>query len=74
MDFLPAAWLVRVDDLRASMTMGQPFPGVWLPRGMNIHAGVTLANGSFEAGYTRTFSEYREATVKSTIRIPKEPR
>ena len=48
------AWLVRVDDLRASMTMGQPFPGVWLPRGMNIHAGITLANGSFEAGYERS--------------------
>ena len=31
MDFLPVAWLVRVDDIRASMTMGQPFPDVWLP-------------------------------------------
>lgn len=71
LDFLPGAWLVRVDDIRASMTMGQPFPGVWLPRGMNIHAGVTLANGSFEAGYTRTFNEYREAQVKTTIRVPK---
>ena len=71
MDFLPGAWLVRVDDLRASMTMGQPFPGVWLPRAMNIHAGITLANGSFEAGYGRTFGEYREADVKTTIRIPK---
>jgi hypothetical protein len=72
MDFLPAAWLVRIDDLRASMTMGQPFPGVWLPRGMNIHAGITLANGSFEAGYTRAFSEYREATVKTMLRVPKK--
>jgi len=72
MDFLPAAWLVRVDDLRASMTMGQPFPGVWLPRGMNIHAGITLANGSFEAGYIRNFSDYREATVKTTVRVPKK--
>lgn len=71
LDFLPAAWLVRVDDLRASMTMGQPFPGIWLPRGMNIHAGVTLANGSFEASYGRTFSGYREADVKTTIRVPK---
>ena len=71
LDFLPAAWLVRVDDIRASMTMGQPFPGVWLPRGMNIHAGVTLANGSFEAGYVRTFSAYREADVKSKIKVPK---
>ena len=72
MDFLPAAWLVRIDDLRASMTMGQPFPGVWLPREMNIHAGITLANGSYEAGYSRAFSEYREADVKSRIRVPKE--
>ena len=71
LDFLPGAWLVRVDDIRASMTMGQPFPGVWLPRGMNIHAGITLANGSYEAGYARTFSNYREADVKSRIRIPK---
>jgi hypothetical protein len=71
LDFLPGAWLVRIDDLRASMTMGQPFPGVWLPRGMNIHAGVTLASGSFEASYMRAFSEYREAEVKTKIKIPR---
>jgi surface antigen Omp85-like protein len=71
LDFLPAAWLVRVDDLRASMAMGQPFPGVWLPRGMDIHAGVTLANGSFEAGYNRTFADYRLAEVSTKFRIPK---
>lgn len=73
LDFLPGAWLVRVDDMRASMTMGQPFPGIWLPRDIRIHAGLTLANGSFEAGYDRTFSEYREADVKTTIKIPKAP-
>ncbi len=71
LDFLPGGWLVRIDDLRASMTMGQPFPGVWLPRGMNIHAGVTLAAGSFEASYGRTFSEYRLADVKTKISVPK---
>jgi hypothetical protein len=71
LDFLPGAWLVRVDDIRASMTMGQPFPGVWLPRGMNIHAGFTLALGSYEAGYTRTFTNYREADVKTKITVPK---
>jgi outer membrane protein assembly factor BamA len=71
MDFLPAAWLVRVDDIRASMTMGQPFPGVWLPRNMNIHAGLTLALGSYEATYGRAFTEYREAEVKTTIKVPK---
>ena len=71
LDFLPAAWLVRIDDLRASMTMGQPFPGVWLPRIMNIHAGLTLALGSFEAGYERAFTNYREAQVKTKITVPK---
>lgn len=72
MDFLPGAWFVRVDDIRASMTMGQPFPGVWLPREMNVHAGVTMAAGSFEAAYLRRFSDYKQADVKSLIRIPKQ--
>ena len=73
MDFLPAGWLVKIDDIRASMTMGQPFPGVWLPREMNIHAGVTMAMGSLEAAYARRFSDYKQADVKSLIRIPKAP-
>ena len=71
LDFLPAAWLVRIDDLRASMTMGQPFPGIWLPRNMTIHAGLTLALGSFEAGYDRAFTNYREGEVKTKITVPK---
>lgn len=73
LDFLPGAWLVRVDEMRASMTMFQPFEGVWLPRGIEIAAGITLANGSFEAAYERAFSDYRQADVKSRIRVPKEP-
>src|SRR5262245_12439824 len=71
MDFLPAGWLVKIDDIRASMTMGQPFPCVWLPRGMNIHAGVTLAMGSFEAAYDRAFTNYRAGEVKTKITVPK---
>ena len=51
--------------------MGQPFPGVWLPREMNIHAGVTMAMGSLEAAYARRFSDYKQADVKTRIRIPK---
>jgi hypothetical protein len=72
MDFLPAAWLVRVNDLHASMEMGQPFEGVWLPRNISIHAGITLANGSFEAAYRRDFSRYRKADVSSRVSIPKQ--
>jgi hypothetical protein len=73
MDFLPAGWLVKIDDIRASMTMGQPFPGVWLPREVNVHAGVTMAMGSLEAAYARRFADYKQADVKSLIRIPKQP-
>ncbi|NUR56199.1 MAG: hypothetical protein HOQ29_17290 [Acidobacteria bacterium] len=72
MDFLPAAWLVRVDDLRASMEMGQPFEGVWLPKNVNIRGSFTLANGSFEAGYRRDFSRYRKADVSSRVTVPKQ--
>ena len=71
MDFLPGKWLVRVDDIRASMTMGQPFPDVWLPREMNIHAGVTIAAGPLEAAYERRFANYKLAETKTIIRIPK---
>jgi hypothetical protein len=74
LDFLPAGWIVRVDDLRASMQMGQPFPGVWLPRDVSIHAGVTLALGSMELQYTREFSKYRKADVASKVTVPKDVR
>ncbi len=71
LDFLPGAWLVRVDAIRASMTMGQPVAGVWLPREIDIRAGVTLATGSFTAAYDRTFTNYREAEVHTVIKVPK---
>jgi hypothetical protein len=71
LDFLPAGWIVRVDDLRASMQMGQPFPGVWLPRTLSIHAGLTIALGSMELQYKRAFSNYRKADVSSKVRVPK---
>jgi len=74
MDFLPAAWLVRIDDLHASMEMEQPFPGVWLPRNLSIHAGVTMAPGSFAVAYQRDFSNYRKADVSTRIRVPKDAR
>ena len=71
MDFLPAGWLVKIDDLKAQMQMGQPFPGVWLPHNMNIHAGLTFALGSMELRYHREFSNYRKADVTTKVRIPK---
>jgi hypothetical protein len=73
LDFLPGRWIVRVDGIEASMTMGQPFEGVWLPRAIAVRAGITLATGSYTATYTRTFSDYRQAEVTSKIRVIKEP-
>ncbi|HVD94149.1 MAG TPA: hypothetical protein VNC21_17750 [Vicinamibacterales bacterium] len=72
MDFLPAGWLVHIDDLRASMQMGQPFPDVWLPRNVSIHGGVSFALGPMELSYKREFSNYRKADVSSKVTVPKK--
>ena len=48
-DFLPAAWLVRVSDAKASMTMSQAFPGkddVWLPKDVDMFFGAVVAIGT----------------------------
>jgi hypothetical protein len=71
LDFLPAGWLVKIDDLRASMQMGQPFPGIWLPRNLSIHAGVSIALGPMELSYKREFANYRKADVSSKVTVPK---
>jgi hypothetical protein len=68
MDFLPGRSLVRVDDVRATMEMGQPFAGVWLPRSIEGGGAVTLANGTYELHYAVDYRDYREATTKATIR------
>jgi hypothetical protein len=71
LDFLSGAWFAKVDEIGASMTMGQPFAGVWLPREITIRAGLTLANGSYDLAYSRRFTQYRLAETSTTIRIPK---
>ena len=73
-DFLPGRWLARLDDLTASMTMGQSIAGVWLPERVEILGQVTLAIGSFEVSYSRAFSDYREADVGGRIRSYGPPR
>jgi len=69
LDFLPAQWLVRVEDVRAEMAMSQPFPGVWLPRDMGMHLAVTLANGTYDMKYALSFHDYRMGDVKSRIKF-----
>jgi len=71
-DFLPAQWLVHVDDLKAMMSMGQPFAeakDVWLPRGLELTMGMTLAAGQFGLRYALEYTDYRRPDVTSKIRI-----
>jgi hypothetical protein len=66
--FLPGRSFVRVEDVRASMQMSQPFPGVWLPRAIDGHGAFTLANGTYEVRYDLEYSNYRLADVKVRLR------
>ncbi len=66
--FLPGRWLVRLDDVTASMTMGRAFEGVWLPRQISMRAGLTLAAGSLQFRYGRQFSDYKKAETSARIR------
>lgn len=68
LDFLPAAWLVRIDSLTASMTMSQPFPDVWLPRDLQFRFGATFAVGPFDMRYQIAYYDYREAKTSGRIR------
>jgi hypothetical protein len=69
-DFLPSQWLARINDVRASMVMGQPFPDVWLPKTLDIGASLTLAVGRFDLQYGLEYHGYRRAEVGSKIIAP----
>jgi hypothetical protein len=70
LDFLPAQWLLRVDDAKASMIMDQPFPDVWLPRNLEVTLTMTLAVGAFDLRYALSYHDYRRADVTSRVTIP----
>ena len=67
LDFLPAAWLLRVTDLQASMVMGEPFPDVWLPRTVDMHAAMLFAFGHVSARYRLDYHDYREAATSGRV-------
>ena len=69
-EFLPGAWLVTIDTVKASMTMSQPFPEVWLPREIDLNAAFTLAIGQFTFRQNVSYRDYREPTVTSKVTIP----
>lgn len=68
LDFLPGRSLVRVDGMHATMEMGQPFPGVWLPAAIDVRLDLALASGDVTAHYVETFHDYRLASVTTRVR------
>jgi hypothetical protein len=70
LDFFPAQWLLHVDDVKASMNMGQPFPDVWLPRDVDIDATMSVVSGQFQVHYGLDYLNYRQADVSTKIKIP----
>jgi hypothetical protein len=69
LDFLPVRWFVRLDSVRASMTMSQPFADVWLPRNLEFLAAAELASGRYDARWTVDYEDYRQADVKTRIDV-----
>jgi len=74
MDFLPVAWLARLEELRATMTMSEPFKGVWLPRDVEIQFSALLAVGPFDVRYRLEYVDYREAITSGRIKKDLEGR
>jgi hypothetical protein len=73
--FLPGRQLARVDEARASMTMGRVFDGIWLPKDVTFTGSVTFAPGTLRFTYSRDFFDYRRGEVSARVRgfSPKEP-
>jgi hypothetical protein len=68
LDFLPAAWLARLTDVRATMTMHQPFPDVWLPKDVDFYFAAMLAVGEMDARYRLDYTNYKLATATAKIK------
>jgi hypothetical protein len=69
LDFLPYRWLVRVDDLKASMVMDTPLEAVWLPREIYASATVSTATNFLTIVYSRKFYDYKEAEVEVRLQF-----
>lgn len=66
-DFLPVSWFFRLNDLKASMTMSQPFKDVWLPKDVDVMLSAMLALGIIDLRYHLDYLNYKEATTSGRI-------
>jgi hypothetical protein len=69
-DFFPGAWLLRVDELKASMEMSQPFTDkdIWLPKTIDFRFSAMLAIGPIHGRYHVEYRDFREATTAARIK------
>ena len=68
-DFLPAQWLVHISDFKATMTVAQPFPDVWLPTTLEMNLAMIAAFGQVDMRYDLEYHDYRVPSVTSKIGI-----
>lgn len=70
--FLPGRSLVRVEAAQATMEMGRPIAGIWLPVRTTVEGAATIATGTYRATYSREYFDYRRTDVRVTFRV-REP-
>ncbi len=63
LEFLPYRWLVRIDDISATLIMDKPISTIWLPKKITATGKVSTAAASLTVKFERTFFDYREADV-----------
>lgn len=70
--FLPGRALVRVEAAQATMEMGRPLAGIWLPVRTTVEGAATIATGTYRATYSREYFDYRRTDVRVNFRV-REP-
>lgn len=79
LDFLPGAAFVRLNDVKATMQMSQPFAGgrtkasdpaadVWLPKNIDMYVSLMVAVGQFDMRVTIDYTDYKLAETSSRIK------
>ena len=68
-DFLRMQWLMHISDFKATMTVGGPFPDMWLPTSLDVNLAMTVAVGQFDLRYALAYHDYRRPDVTSKVGI-----
>jgi len=63
-EFLPARWLVRLEDIKGSLIMDKPLGDVWLPREITAYGSISTANMELSVHYSHEFYSYAKTDVK----------